>query len=215
MNNPDPFPRQGNVSTMRSTWKSYSDFIADLISFVVWKGNQPPGFYEEMAAGAERLLDGPDMVEAIHDLAYLNVNQATSTPQFRLGLVAMATAEGDKIISEAVSRSYRELLAPWKEVYAAVLEARELQLRPGITIDDVANLLAALVDGLELRMIGDPSDQLVDYDRKRTLLGTKLAALYSFFEPAKEATGLTLEQAVHNMIYGDTGPGEGADPAHE
>jgi hypothetical protein len=83
------------------------------------------------------------------------------------------------------------------------IEARGLQLRPGITIDDIANLLSALVDGLALRTVGNPSPDLVDHDRKRTLLGTAaLAAVYSFLEPAKNASGLTLEQAVHEMIYG-------------
>jgi len=213
-NNPDPFPRQGSVSTMRSTWNSHSDFIADLINFAVWRGNHPSGFYDEMAAGAERLIEGPDVTDAIHDLAYLNVAEAISSPAFRLGLIAMTAAEGDKTISEAVIESYQDYLEPWKEVYAAFIEARGLQLRPGITIDDIANLLAALVDGLELRMIGNPSAELVDHDRRRTLLGTAaLAVVYSFLEPAKETSGLTLEQAVHDMIYGPADPGDPGDPA--
>jgi hypothetical protein len=211
-NNPDPFPRQGSVSTMRSTWNSHSDFIADLINFAVWRGNHPSGFYDEMAAEAERLIEGPDMTVAIHNLAYLNVAVGISSPTFRLGLIAMTAAEGDKTISEAVIQSYQDFLEPWKEVYAAFIEARGLQLRPGITIDDIARLLAALVDGLELRMIGNPSAELVDHDRRRTVLGTAaLAMVYSFLEPAKEASGLTLEQAVHEMIYGPADPGDPAD----
>jgi|SRR6516162_4458070 len=30
--NPEPFPRVGNVATLRSTWRSHSDFIADLLN---------------------------------------------------------------------------------------------------------------------------------------------------------------------------------------
>jgi len=82
--NPDPFPRQGNVSTMRSTWKSHSDFIADLVNFVVWPGNHPRNFYDEIDARAKSLLEGPDAVDAVHDLAYLNVAEDISWPASRL-----------------------------------------------------------------------------------------------------------------------------------
>jgi hypothetical protein len=214
-NNPDPLPRQGSVPTMRSTWKTHSDFLADLVNLVTWPGNQPPKFYEDMVTGAERLIEGPDAVDAVHDLAYLNMADATTSPSFRLGFVAMTAAEGDKTVSDAVSHSYQELLQPWKEVYAAFIEARGLQLRPGLTIDDIANILAALVDGIALRLFGNPADALVDHDKKRTLLGTAaLAVAYSFLEPTKDACGLTLEQAVHEMIYGQPDPGQSppADP---
>jgi hypothetical protein len=105
-NNPDPFPRQGSVATLRSRWKSQSDFIADLINFAMWPGNYPPGFYHEVAAGADRLLEGPDLVNAVHDLAYLNVRDAVTTPAFRLSSAAMTTAEGDAVIGEAIASSY-------------------------------------------------------------------------------------------------------------
>lgn len=201
-NNPDPLPRQGSVPTMRSTWKSHSDFIADLVNFVTWPGSQPPEFYEEMVTGAERLIEGPDAVNAMHDLAYLNMADATTSPSFRLGLVAMTTSDGDKTVSDAITLSYEGLMQPWKEVYAAFIEARGLQLRPGLSIDDIANLLAALVDGMALRLFGNPDDDLVNHDKRRTLLGTAaLAIACSFLEPGKNARNLTLEQAVHEMIY--------------
>jgi hypothetical protein len=202
MNNPDPFPRQGSVSTMRSTWSSHSDFIADLISFAFWPGNRRDDFDDEMAAGAERLIDDPDVTQAVHDMAYLTVSDRGSTT-FRLGRVAMSAADGDKTIGDAIAEGYEGLLVPWREVYAAFIQARGLRLRPGITIDDLANVLSALVDGLTLRTIGNPSAALVDHDRKRTLLGTAaLALIYSFLEPADDASGLTLEQAVQEMING-------------
>jgi len=198
--NPDPFPRQGNVSTMRSTWSSTSDFIADLISFAFWSGNRRHGFGDEMAAGAERLLEDQDVTQAVHDMAYLAVSDGDS-PTFRLSHVAMSAADGDKTISEAIAEGYEALLAPWREVYAAFIEARGLRLRPGVTIDDLANALSALVDGLALRTRGNPSAALIDHDQKRTLLGTAaLAMIYAFLEPVEDASGLTLEQAVQDMI---------------
>ena len=211
MNNPDPFPRQGSVSTMRSTWASHSDFIADLINFTFWPGYHSDSFNDKVAAGAERLLEGPDLAQAVHDLAYLNVADEVSTPTFRLSHVAMCAADGDKTVSDAIAEGYERILAPWKELYAAFIETRGLRLRPGITIDDMANVLSALVDGLALRTVGNPSPALVDHDRKRTVLGTAaLALVYSFLEPAGNASGLTLEQAVQEMIYSQR---DGQEPA--
>lgn len=210
-NNPDPFPRQGSVSTMRSTWGSHSDFIADLINFIFWPSNTPEDFYNEVAASADQLLQGEDVTQAVHELAYLNVTEDITTPAFRLSHVAMCAADGDKTISDAIAESYEGMLAPWRELYSAFIETRGLQLRPGIAVDDIANLLSALVDGLTLRSVGNPSRALIDHDRKQTVLGTAaLALIYSFLEPAKNASGLTLEQAVHEMVCS---PGADQEPA--
>jgi hypothetical protein len=67
-----------------------------------------------MAIGAERLIEGPDAIDAMHDLAYLNMVDATTPHSFRLGLIAMTAAEGDKTVSDAVSRSTRNSFSPGK-----------------------------------------------------------------------------------------------------
>jgi len=212
-NGPHPFPRQGSVAALRDRWKSQSDFIADLLSFAMWIGNHPEGFYEEMAVGSERLLEGPDMIEAAHELAYMNVEGALDVPSFRFGFAAMIGAEGDPTIAKAVTKSYSDYLAPWKEVYSAFMQARGLQLRPGISVEDIANLLAALVDGIALRTMGDPSSGLIDRDRRRTLLGTAaLAVVHSFMEPAENPDGMTLEDAVRAMVYREASK-PGGEPA--
>jgi hypothetical protein len=87
VNNPDPFPRQGSVSTMRSTWSSHSDFIADLLNFTFWPGNRQASFEDEVAADADRLLDGPDATQAVHNLAYMTMSDVASTT-FRLSTLA-------------------------------------------------------------------------------------------------------------------------------
>ena len=45
----------------------------------------------------------------------------------------MSAAEGDKTISDAIADGYEGLEDPWREVYAAFMEAWDLRLRPGIT----------------------------------------------------------------------------------
>ncbi len=214
-NNPHPLPRRGTTGALRDRWKTQSDFIADMINFAMWIGSHPEGFYDEMAVGAERLMDGPDMVEAAHELAYMNVREAVDVPSFRFCFAAMIGAEGDPTIAAAVEKSYNEYLAPWKEVYEAFLQARGMRLRPGVTIDDIANLLAALVDGIALRSFGNPTTDLIDRDRRRTLLGTAaLALVYSFMERVEDPDGMTLEEAVRAKVYRSDGK-RGGEPSSD
>jgi hypothetical protein len=155
-----------------------------------------------MAAGAEKLIEGPDLVKAVHDLAYLDTATVIRMPSFRLMLVAAAAAEDDEVIQEAMAENYQGSIEPWKQLYLLLLQTRGLQLRPGITIDDFANLLMAVTDGLALRTIGDSTAQVIDHEQRRSLLGTAaLAVIHGCLERIEDADGMTLEQAVHAKIY--------------
>jgi hypothetical protein len=77
-----------------------------------------------------------------------------------------------------------------------------MQLRSGISIDDLLNLMIALEEGIALRSIGNPSSNLINHDRRRSLLGTAfLALIYSVTERTEEADGMTLEEAVRTKVY--------------
>jgi len=196
-NNPDQFPRRGVVSTLRTKWRTQSDYVADLINFAVWPVNYRPGYIEQRAVNTERLVAGPDFVEAIHETAFLHTDEGARMPFVRLSLALMAVADGDDTVQRALADTYRMYLSSWKQVYADVLQARGLRLRPGLTLDDLANALSAATDGMVLRSIGDPGAGVVDHARHRSLMGTvALAVIHGFLERAEDADGLTLEQAV-------------------
>ena len=202
-NNPDPFPKLGNVSTLRSTWKSQSDFIADLLAFAGWAIHYPAQYHEDVAANAGRLLEGPHLIAAVHALAYWDSSTLVNAPEVRLGFVMAATADGDDQIREVYAQNMRETLRPWKEIYAALIRERKLQLRPGTTIDDVADILAALSLGITLRTIADPGSGVLDHERQRSLLGTAALGLFlGLFQRADSAENLTVEKAVEAMVYG-------------
>jgi hypothetical protein len=215
-NNPNPFPKMGSVSTMRTTWEKQSDFIADLLSFGLWSAQYPATQHDDTrAAGAEELVGGDDLVQAVHDLAYWDSSSVINLPSYRLGLIAALAAEGDEELSNVIAESYEGGLAPWRELYAEFLRARNLQLRHGITIDDLASLLAAFAEGVLLRALGDPTAEVIDHDQHRSLLGTAaLAMIYSCTERAESATGRTLEQAVRAMLY-DRPPADSSRGPHE
>jgi hypothetical protein len=197
-NNPDPFPKVGTVATLRDRWHSSSDFIADLLNFGLWSANYP----QTQKSGArdktaEQLLTGNDPVQAVHDLAYLESSTVIGLPTFRLRLVADVCADGDKSIAEAMVENLDGRVNSFKPLYAEFLRVRGMQMREGITLDDLANMLQVASTGVAERMLCAPTSEIVDRDRRRSLLGTMaLAMIYACVEPTGAATGLTLEQAV-------------------
>jgi hypothetical protein len=208
--NPDPFPRMGNVSTMRSTWKSQSDFIADLLRFALWSEHHPASWASSKAIVAiERLIEqaDSDFAQTIHELGFQNTMIFVMRARFRLRLVATAAAEGDDVIRAALGEFYQGGLASWREVFTKVVEDRNLRLRPGVTPDDFLNLLAALAEGTALHALADPSADIVNHGGRLSLLGTgALALIRGCLERSSESDGMSLEESVHDMIL---------EPAHD
>jgi len=203
-NNPVPFPRAGNVSTMRSTWRSHSDFIADLLSFGLWSYSRP-AYWEnsQITAAADQLKEGSGFSRSVHLLAYANMVLFVTQSRFRLELVAAAAADGDEVIREAMVEHYRGALGPWKQLLTEVLEARKMRLRPGITPDDFVNLLTAVAEGTALRELADPTAGIVDHANGRCLLGTAALTLISAcMQPADGTEGTPIEQVVDDMMTG-------------
>lgn len=198
--NEAPFPRKGSVATMRCTWKSHSHFIADLLSFGLSAVHYPVSRRREVEKMAEDAISGEDFLSAIRRLCYWDLNGYLTIPMFRLQLVAAASGESNRVIQEAIAERYEETTKQWKIIYDRFLEARELRLRPEISLDQTADLLSAVAEGLALRRLADPNAQVIDHDEEDSLLGMAALALIRAFclEPAD--TDLTLEQAVREMV---------------
>lgn len=205
--NPEPFDRHGDgAGLLWDRWTPYSNFIVDLINFAVWKENYRPEFRTQRAANTRRLVhgrDGREFVRAVHDIAHRHTSEGMDMPSVRLSLALMTVADADEEIARITSGIYADYLGSWKELYAAVLRERGLRLRQGLTLDDLADALSAVNDGVTLRPIGDPASGVVDDARHRSLTGTvTLAVIHAFLEPEGEASGLSLEQAVATRFGG-------------
>ncbi|WP_067451918.1 hypothetical protein [Actinomadura macra] len=200
--NPDPFPRMGSVSTLRSTWGCHSDFISDLLRFGLWSYHPNHCDVTEAADILGDLLQGPDYVEAIHRLGFWNILTLVDRPRFRLELFVTAAAEGDEVIQKAMAENYREIKEPWTEVCEELLEARNLRLRPGITVDGLVDMISAVMEGTALRALADPGAGVIDRAGRRSLAGTALLALIrGCVERVDDADGRSLEESVHAMVY--------------
>ncbi|SCK17977.1 hypothetical protein [Streptomyces sp. WMMB 322] len=196
-NNPRPFPRRGTARALRRAWRSQSDFVADLINFAVWRENYRPKYRRQRAANTRKLVKGPDFVRAVHEMAYEHTAEGVEMPSVRLALALMTSADGDMEVKRAISRMYEDYLGSWKKLYEDVLRQRGLRLRPGLTLDDLANALSAATDGMILRAVGDPAADILDHERGRSLFGSvALAIVHAFLEPEGDESGLTLEEAV-------------------
>jgi hypothetical protein len=68
-------------------------------------------------------------------------------------------------------------------------------------LDHLRGILSACSGGVALRTLGDPSSEVIDHDRQRSILGTAaLAVIYTCLERTEDASGLTLEQAVRSLV---------------
>lgn len=209
LDNEHPFSRKASVSSLRDRWEKQSDYVADLVNFAVWGENYRPEYRRERAQTTRKLVHGPDFVQAVKDVAYAHTAGGVDKPSVRLGLALMTASEGDEDIRSAVSAMYGDYLGTWKQLYEDVLRERRLRLRPGLTLDDLANALSAATDGVTLRAVGDPASGVVDEGRRQSLMGTvALAVVYAFLEPEDDASGLTLEQAVAEKFDGQGAAGK-------
>lgn len=207
-NNPDPFPRAGSTSTLRSSWRSQSDFIADLLSFGLWSLHEPAHYDSRISPETERVIEGPDFVEAAHRLCYYDLTTVLRGSTFRLELVATAAAEGDEVIQDVLTENYLGAIEPWKQLYTEVFLARGLQLRPGIELDDFAGMLAALATGYALRGTASPDSVAIDHDRQQCVFGTAVLSLFlgCVERLDDDPQGVTIEEAVQEMLYGSSAP---------
>ena len=209
-NLPPPFHRVGSPSTLRQRWEPQSNFIADVLRFGLRPWHYPASHQDEVADAKDEVISGLDPVRGLNRLCYWNLTGMLETPMFRLGLIAAAEAEGDPVIGEALSGRYSPL---WKDFYEDFLRARGLALRPGVTLDDCADLLAAVTDGLALRVLADPGAPVIDRARRRCLLATAaLALIAGCLERADHSDGLSLEEAVRAMVS-ERSPGSGRKQA--
>jgi len=67
-------------------------------------------------------------------------------------------------------------------------------------------MLASLASGFALRSIDAPESPVIDHDQQRSLFGSAaLALLLGCMERTEDPQGITIEQAVKEMIYGSQG----------
>lgn len=197
-NNPNPFPKRGTAASLRDRWASQSDFIADILRFGLWSRHYIGAYGDEIAAAAARLVSGSDFARAIQDVAYWDLTSFLAAPTTRLQFLATAAGNGDPTIGEALSENYRDIKEEWQPIHEATIKARGLALRSPITLDDIAYILAALVEGFALRSMADATAQIVDDEKRTSLYATAVLGLIaSCLRRVDDADERTVDEIVN------------------
>jgi hypothetical protein len=187
----------------RDRWKYQPDYVEDLLAYSLWAVHWS-AHVATAEGSAEALKHGDDFVDAIHELSYRDTNNVLSNPAYRVSVIGSAMADRDARAREMVTQTYRLLLDSWKQLYTETIEARGFRLRPDVSVDDLANMLAALADGIGLRLITTPGDgSLIDHENHRSLLGKAALALVASCIDAGD--GLGLEEVVRLFTAEESG----------
>lgn len=194
------FKRGLKAGGLRRRWRHQSDYVADVLRFVLWAWHYPAAHMKEMAHAGGEILRGSDPVPAIHQLCAWDVKRQASSPMFRLSLVASAQAENDDVIHAALAERNDENGALWKGFYERFLKARGLRMRAGITLDDCVTLFAAMADGLALRTLTETDEPGRANDLAALLGKAALALILGCTEPAAAEPGPSLDQAVAALL---------------
>lgn len=180
----DGLPSEGNSDQMRRTWDPHRDYIADLLLVALALQHWSTPVYSNMDL-THALSDPEDdnFAEAVHRVAAEDLRTVTASSSwlFRIQLLAIAVADREPLIRQALDESYRQTSAGWAKVYTDTLVAKGLKLRRGITMDDITDMLTAAAEGLALQLIAkspDASSNLLDADKNRSLLGVMALAIW-------------------------------------
>ena len=187
-----PFLRQKGDGPYRATWATHDDYLNDLITFLFHAMNYDPQYNAEMETRS--WLDEEDsFVDAIDRATFYELQAICRMPLFRLQLIMVATADRNDGIHDAIANNYAGALEPWKKTYESTFASRGFQLRAGVTLDEIASMLAAVTEGFAIHHLGDPNAGILGDEAAGNLLGMAvLAILNSYLEPVAEPTGLTL-----------------------
>jgi hypothetical protein len=191
--NPGPFLSQKGAGPFRATWASHDDYINDLLAFLFHGMNYEPQYGEELQTREEWLAEDESFTAALDRVTYHEVQALCRMPLFRLQLIMVASAERNDGIHSAIAENYSGALEPWKKIYEATLAARGFRLRPGITLDQLAGMLAGVAEGLAVRHLGDPGAGVLGDGPAGNLLGMAvIGILNSYLELTTEPSGRSL-----------------------
>ena len=210
--NPDPFPRRGSVSTLRTSWRTQSDFLADLLGFVLWTGYYPASYAGLLDGAAEQLAEAEDFASAVQEVAFNATHHLLAMVTFRIQLAASIGADEDPALRAVLAAKYERGQAIWGGIYTGMMTARGLRLRDGMTIGQMADILTAMVEGCALRAMAEgPDSRIMDPPNKRSLLSTAaLALMCGCMEPKGAEDGLSLTDAVNAMAAAGSGGSTGS-----
>lgn len=165
------------AGSFRDRWEHFPDFLGDLVRYAMRTRTRRSR--EEFSGDLVRRLSDPghDMSSLLHEVAYQQTLVAVDSTALRLQLLGTAMAEPTDAVRDVLADIYVSATVRWQTACREILDARALQLRPGVSLEDLTVILIALTEGLLLRSIGERDRSVLDNRRRRSLLGIAAVAL--------------------------------------
>jgi hypothetical protein len=161
------------------TWPRLERYRADLAMYTLTKPAWFAGDAIAQNALAE-LTNDPDNIDRVFEHLAVQDLQLFEDSLFRVQLVMQAMAPSEEVIREALERMYDNIDRVWIEVYDGLLSHFKVELRPDVTVDDLAHVLTATAEGLGLRrLVQFDHKGILDAKRRRSLLGMNAFALFA------------------------------------
>ncbi|MCA2211946.1 hypothetical protein [Jidongwangia harbinensis] len=190
-----PFLRLKGDGPYRSTWASHDDYITDLLAFVFHAMNYDPQYGAARETRGDWLTDDGSFADAVDRATYHELEAICRMPLFRLQLIMAATAHRNDGIHDAIANNYAGALEPWKRIYESTFKVWGFRLRTGVTMDQLADMLAAVTEGFAVRHLGDPQADVVAGGPPGNLVGMAvLGLLNSYLEPVDRPRGPSLRE---------------------
>jgi len=168
---------------------------------VLWTGYYPASYTGLWDGAAEQLVEADDFAQAIQEVAYAATAHLLAMVTFRIQLAASIGAQDDAAVRAVLAAKYERGQAIWSGIYTRMITGRGLQLREGVSIGELADILTALVEGCALRAMAEgPETRIVDAAGNRSLLGkAAMAIIRGCMEPKGAEDGLSLAESVNAM----------------
>jgi hypothetical protein len=193
-----------NEAKFRDRWPFIDDYRADLLSYCLsWKHWSL--HLKEDGDFHEQLNHAPGFYEAIQNVAFHDLETILRHEFSKIPFLMALSANHDPAVRNAVSATNQDLRALWGSLCTQVMIKRGLRLRPGITVEEVADLLIILSDGVALRVLSDSGNGVIDHNYYGSLLGKGAAALVAGFLDPGDGRSL---RATLDWMGSGTHPGE-------
>lgn len=161
---------RGSQGTFEDRWKYRDFYLEDLLAYALWEDH----WSDRVDIAQESvwpLSGGADLVDAVHETAYRDIAAAVHSDNARIALIASLISDRYPEMKSALRDIHRMMQDTWIPVYEKMFDQRGLSLRPGITVETFADILSALSAGISMFISFDPNKNLIDDERRRSLLG--------------------------------------------
>ncbi|ANZ35942.1 hypothetical protein BBK82_07465 [Lentzea guizhouensis] len=160
-----------SIGTMKYAWPNMTLYLGDLTRYVLLERYLLTDELIDKATRAE-LCETANFSAAVDRIAYLDMKKLhTAETSARLQHLVAGLADFHEQAREALSGVYKHSSEHWRGIYANVLAARGVSLRPGIDLDELTLMLTAMAQGLSLRHIVAEPGEVMDHPNQRSKLG--------------------------------------------